>query len=308
MTPDEFTNQEFYLDVGDGHQLYVQDWGNKKARLPIIYLHGGPGDGCGDRDKRNYDPRKHRVIFHDQRGSGKSLPFGSLKHNSTPELVEDIETLAASLNLTRFILVGGSWGSTLALAYGVTHPGRIAGMVLNGVFTATKAELDWFTRGGWQEFFPEVWQEFLEATPAKHQQNPLEYHLQQGLSSDSEAAKQSAYAFANMELGLLKLDDHYTAGKLEDFDPTSIFIQLHYNRNQFFLREGHILRHAGKLQMPVYLIAGRYDMVTPPVTAYNLAEALPDAEIVWTINGHIRQHEAKNIQTLLVNRLVEDSQ
>src|SRR5689334_16098051 len=114
MTPDEHTNQEFFLDVGDGHRLYVHDWGKSKAKTPIIYLHGGPGNGCDDRDKREFDPKTQRVIFHDQRGAGKSTPEGSLESNTTQHLVQDIEKIAKRLSLDNFVLVGGSWGSTLA--------------------------------------------------------------------------------------------------------------------------------------------------------------------------------------------------
>src|SRR5437660_4081085 len=129
MTPDEHTNQELFLDVGDGHRIYVQDWGKQNAEIPIIFLHGGPGNGCDNRDRRKFYADKQRVIFFDQRGSGKSTPAASLEHNTTPELIEDINKIADHLQLDKFVLTGGSWGSCLALAYGVTHPERVSGMV-----------------------------------------------------------------------------------------------------------------------------------------------------------------------------------
>jgi proline iminopeptidase len=303
MTPDEFTNRELMLDVGDGHQLYVQDWGKADAKTPIIYLHGGPGNGCDNRDKRGFEARRQRVIFHDQRGAGKSLPTGSLEHNTTQDLVADIEKITQHLALEQGVLVGGSWGSTLALMYGIAHPEQVTGMVLNGVFTATRAELDWLAGGGWRKFFPEIWETYIASVPAKHQANPTAYHIEQALGNDAEAAKQSAYAYQAMELALLKLDDIYDPGPYDTYDPAVIRTEMHYDAHQFFVEDGYVAANAAKLTMPIRLIAGRYDMVTPPQAAYELSQQLPNGHLVWTINGHLRQHEAKNIQELLLNKL-----
>lgn len=304
MTPDEFTNQEFFLDVGDGHQLYVQDWGNAHAKMPIVYLHGGPGNGCDDRDKRGFDPKSQRIIFHDQRGAGKSLPSGSLESNTTQHLVSDIERIVERLKLKKFVLVGGSWGSTLALCYGIAHPERVAGMVINGVFTATKAELVWFWDGGWRQFFPDVWQQYLEDTPPEHRQHPAAYHLKTAFGPDTAAAKRSAYAYEKMELALLKLDDHYKPGDYATYEPKVIRTEMHFDNHSFFLPESYILKHAHKLTMQITLLVGRYDMICPPQAAYELDRALPNSQLVWTINGHLRQHEAKNIQQILLKQLL----
>jgi proline iminopeptidase len=305
MTPDEFTNQEFFLDVGDGHQIYVHDWGNAQAKTPIVYLHGGPGNGCDNRDKRYFDPQTQRVIFHDQRGAGKSLPSGSLEHNTTDNLVNDLEMLAKRLKLDKFIIVGGSWGSTLALAYGIAHPQRVAGMVLNGIFTGTKAEIDWVDKGGWRDFFPEVWQEYEQSVPSAHKEDPGSYHYKQAFGDDVEAAKRSAYAYIKMELALLKLDEKYLPEDYEKFEPHGALIEMHYLSNNCFLTANYILNNASKLTMPVYLLTGRYDMVCPPRTSYELSQALPQGHLIWTINGHLRQHEAKNIQSLLLDKIIE---
>ncbi|HZL08330.1 MAG TPA: alpha/beta fold hydrolase [Candidatus Dormibacteraeota bacterium] len=303
MTPDEHTNQEFFLDVGDGHRLYVQDWGLADAKMPIMVLHGGPGNGVDDRDKRKFDPTVQRVIFHDQRGAGQSLPTGSLTNNTTQDLVTDIEAIAQHLQLDKFVLVGGSWGSTLALAYGIAHPERVAAMVIDGVFTAAEAEIDWFDQGGWRQFFPDVWDQYLDSVPAKHRQNPTAYHLKTVLGDDPAAAKQSAYAYQTMELALLKLDDRYYPGNYSTYEPGAILIEMHYLANRFFMPADYILKHAGKLTMPIYMVAGRYDLVTPPVGVYELNKKLPDGHLTWTINGHLRQHEALNVHRLMVNRV-----
>lgn len=302
MTPDQHTIKESFLEVTDDHQLYLHEWGNAKAERPIIFLHGGPRNGCDDKDKRKFDPTKQYVIFFDQRGAGKSLPTGSLDHNTTDDLVKDIEKIATHLGLKQFVLVGGSWGSTLALCYAIKHPERVAGMVIDGIFTGTKTETDWLHRGGWRDFYPDIWQEYLATVPETHHDNPGAYHTAQALSPDAEAAKQSTYAYIKTELALLKLDDRYQPENYETFEPGGGMIELHYLAHNCFLPDKHILTHASKLTMPIYIIQGRYDMVCPPRTAHELAQALPNSKLVWTINGHLRQHEAANIQRIFIDQ------
>lgn len=305
MTPDKYTNEEFFLDTGDGHQIYVQDWGNKEVKIPIFLLHGGPGNGVYDNDKEKFDPLTQRVIFHDQRGSGKSLPTGSLEGNTSQLLVEDIEKIVQRLDLEKIILAGGSWGSTLALLYGITHPKRVVGMVIDGVFTSSQDEIDWLDKGKWATFFPDIWQEYQATVPDSYKDNPTKYHFEHAFSDDPETAKKSSYAYLSMELALLKLDQKYTPDPYDKFEPGGGKIEIHYLKNKCFLEEDYILRNAGKLQMPVYMIQGRYDMVCPPQAAFNLSQALPNGEIIWTINGHLKQHESKNILSLLLKKLSE---
>lgn len=307
MTPDEHTNQEVMLDVGDGHIIYVQDWGNKNASKPIIYLHGGPGNGVSNRDRRRFDPLTQRVIFFDQRGSGKSTPLYSLENNTTPQLVEDIEKIITSLSLPKVILNGGSWGSTLALAFAIAHPDRVEAILIYGVFTASKDEIEWLSSGGYIDFFPDVWQQYLAATPTKHLNDPSAYHYTQALGADKVAAKKSAYAYEAMELALLKLDEKYIPEDFETYDPGKITTEMHYGANNFFMDDNHILDNVAKLTMPVWLVQGRYDMVCRPFAAYRLNERLHNSRLIWTINGHINQHEAKNIVKLLLEQLSKDS-
>ncbi len=225
MTPDKFTNQELMLDVGDGHTLYIQDWGNKTAKNPIIYIHGGPGSGCKDRYKDSYDPQIHRVIFFDQRGSGKSTPYGSLDHNTTDDLVEDIEKIANKLKLTKFMLNGGSWGSTLALAYAIKHPKRVTGIFMRGVFTGRKSEIEWFDNGLYRLFYPERWEAYQQTVPKTHQNDPTAWHAKHILGTDEAKMRTSAHAYSAVESSLMTLDDRWTAPKLdEDFDPTLVRI------------------------------------------------------------------------------------
>jgi proline iminopeptidase len=302
MTPDEHTNREFFLDVGNGHRLYVHDWGNPSAKTPIIYLHGGPGDGCSDKNKQLFNPTSQRVIFH-QRGAGKSTPTGSLENNTTPKLVEDIDKIADELGIDQFILAGGSWGSTLSLAYGIANPRRVIGMVVDGIFTATPDEIDWFEKGGWRGFFPDAWEKYQSTVPSKYKGNPGTYHYQQALGDDPEAIKKSSYAYASMETAILKLDDGYQLKPYDEFQAGSGLIEMHFLANRCFLPDNYIFKNASKLTMPIYLIQGRYDMVCRPKIAYELNKALPNSKLLWTINGHAKEHEAKNILNLLIDQL-----
>jgi proline iminopeptidase len=300
MTPDSFTLQELMLPVGDGHELYVQDWGNPKAKLPIIYLHGGPGNGVSNRDKQLFNPDEQRVIFFDQRGCGNSLPQWLLEHNTTQDLVEDIEKVRQHLKLDQFMLAGGSWGSTLALVYGITYPKQVAAMVLNGILTGNQEEIDWFGKGGYREFFPDVWEQYQSSVPKEYKNNPSTYHFEQAFSDDQEAVKRSAYAYESMEARLLRLDDSRVApADYETYDPSMIRIEMHYLKNRCFLPDNYVFDNVDKLTMPIWLIQGRYDMICRPNTAYRLDKFLPDSHLVWTINGHSGDHESRTIQNLL---------
>lgn len=286
MTPDEHTNQEFFLDVGDGHQLYVQDWGNKDARHAIFFLHGGPGGGVSTRYRQRFVPKVQRVIFFDQRGCGKSLPYGSLEHNTTDKLVSDITKIADKLNLKTFILAGGSWGATLALVYAIKNPARVHALVVNGIFTGRSSEIAWLDKGRFQTFFPDVWESYLAKTPVEHHEDPSAYHFKRALGSDEAAAKQSAYAYENVAGALLGLDDRFAPDDYDEYDPTAIKMEIYYLANNCFMPENYILDNAHKLTMPVWIVQGRYDMVCPPLTAYELHRKLPDSQLIWTVAGH----------------------
>ena len=286
MTPDEFTNQELRLDTGNGHSLYVQDWGNKQATMPIIFLHGGPGSGCSDGQKQYFDPARQRVIFFDQRGSGLSTPKGSLEHNTTDKLIEDISRVADRIGFDDFVLVGGSWGACLALAYALRYPKRVRAMVLRGIFTGSQAEIDFLDKGGFRHFFPDVWQTLLDRTPKAHHKDPAAYHQKRMFGSDPAAAKESAFAISELEGSLVRLDDRHTVQNIEDFDPSGITVEIHYTANRCFMKDNYILDNAAKLHMPVWLVQGRYDMVCPPLTAHTLHERLPNSQLVWTTAGH----------------------
>lgn len=306
MTPDTFTNQELHLDVGDGHTLYVYDWGNSKARYPIVYLHGGPGGSVDDKKKYLFNPKLQRVIFFDQRGSGASTPIGSLEHNTTQDLIGDITKIADTLQIDTFILHGTSWGSTLALAYALEQPNRVHALVIGGIFTGSSQEIEWQDKGACKLFYPDVWEAYLSRTPEKHWSNPSAYHHERILNGTVEERKESGYAFENLESGLAFLDDRPRPISFDEYDPTSIRIEVHYLHNQCFLPERHILHNASSLEMPVYTVQGRYDMVCPPVTAHELAASIPNSELYWTVAGHVTEHETWNLFKSLLLRASQE--
>jgi proline iminopeptidase len=307
MTPDKYTNKEFYISVGNGHKLYVYDWGNPKG-LPIIFLVGGPGGQIKDYHKERFDPAKHHVIYFDQRGCGKSLPYASLKHNTTPDLVEDISKIADAVKFKQFVLTGGSWGACLALAYAVKYPKRVKALVIDGIFTGSQAEIDYFDKGKFGDFFPDVWERYLTTVPKSHQKSPTKYHFERILGADEKAARQSAAAYQTLEASLMSMDDRFSPLSPDDptYDPASITMEVHYLANGCFLPDNYILDNAKKLTMPVWMVHGRFDMVCPPITAYNLSKKLPNGHLTWIITNHRGEHETHSVMSTIFLQLAAE--
>lgn len=303
MSPDEHTIQETFLEVGNGHTLYVHDWGNKQAETVVLFLHGGPGSQSKDSHKQNFDPATQRIIFHDQRGAGKSLPYGSLEHNTTHDLVEDILKIADHLRLEKFIVMGSSWGSALSLFFALAHPERVSALLLSGVWTCSKEENSWVDKGGFRTFFPELWERYAASVPEKFRNDPSAWHFPRILGSDPEAAKKSAYEYDCLEGGALSLDDRFTPDDFETFDPSGTRIEVQYLANNCFMPDHFIFKHAAELTMPVWLVQGRYDMVCPPKTAYELNRLIPDSYLIWTTSGHRTERETWNVMRTILLQL-----
>ncbi|MFZ1483449.1 MAG: alpha/beta fold hydrolase [Candidatus Saccharimonadales bacterium] len=299
MTPDEFTIKEHMLPVGNGHVLYVHDWGNKKAKKPIIYLHGGPGGNCKDKNKKLFDPQTQRVVFFDQRGGGRSTPAGKWHHNTTQHMAADITTIANKLNIDKFILTGGSWGSCLALYYAISAPSRVHALVITGVFTGSQAEINWVDQGLFKTHFPDAWDSYLGLTPKKYQANPSEYHFKQAVGADDKKAKQSAFAYSILEGSVIALDDTFITPNYEEFDPTSIQIEMRYMSKRCFLPDNYILKRVSKLKIPIHIVQGRYDMVCTPAIAYEVAQKAQNATLTWVIAGHKLEHETTTALKLI---------
>jgi len=291
MTSDQYTNTEFQLAVGNGHELYVHDWGNQSSSMPIVQLHGGPGGSSKDRSKSQYDPERQRVIFFDQRGCGRSTPYGSLEHNTTAHLIDDINRVVDHLDIKKFVIRGGSWGSCLALAYTIEHPLRVNGLVLDGIFTGSQAEIDWLELGQFRTFYPDAWQKYLAVTPNEHHNNPTAYHSAKLLKGNID----SAWSYSSLQGAIVRLDDRFTPDSIDTFDPTSIVTEQHYMSQLCFMPDRHILENASHINVPVVIVQGRYDMMCPPATAYELHQALPNSTLHWTQNGHVGEHEAYNL-------------
>lgn len=286
MTPDEYTIKEYMLPVGNGHTVYVHDWGNPKSKQPFLFLHGGPGSGCNDAFKAFFDGTRDRVIFFDQRGAGKSTPKGKLEHNTTQDLISDIEHILDNHGLEKIIIFGGSWGTTLALAYALAHPGRVASMVIRGIFTGRQAEIDHLDKGNFRNFFPDVWDAYLLRTPEQYRDDPTAYHSARAVGDDTKAAFESSYALGEFEGSVSALEDRHKATDPKIFDPVPARIEAHYIMNHCFMEENYIMDNAHTLSMPIWIVQGRYDMVCPPVTAYELHKRLPQSSLVMTQSGH----------------------
>ncbi|MBN2092770.1 prolyl aminopeptidase [candidate division KSB1 bacterium] len=271
------------LKVSDIHELYFELSGNPKG-APVFGLHGGPGGNSSPYMRRFFNPEKFLIVLYDQRGAGQSRPFGEIQENTTWHLVEDIEKLRQHLNLGKIILFGGSWGSTLALAYAETYPQHVAGMVLRGVFLATKAEIDHFYHGGVQTHFPETYNKLLSSLPDPDRR-PLPAYLfeliQQG-DSLTKARCIRAWAEYEIKVSSLSLPDSAVETILNSFDPSAFSVlENYYMSNNCFFAENQLLTNADKLRdIQLIMVNGRYDVICPPVTAYKLQQRLPNARLI----------------------------
>jgi proline iminopeptidase len=277
------------LDVGDGNLVYWETCGNPRGK-PAVVLHGGPGSGCSPRFRRLFDPAAYRVVLFDQRGCGRSRPHGSaidadLASNNTANLVADIERLRQHLDVERWLVLGGSWGSTLALAYAETHPERVTEMVLFGVTTGRRSEFDWTFRGGLAAFFPEQWDRFRAGLPAAQRDGDIVEAYHQLLNDPDPTVRQrAAEAWCMWESATPAWPP--TTGLAERFtDPAYALafarIVTHYVRHNAWLEDGRLLRDAGSLAaIPGVLVNGRFDFQAPIANAWELKRAWPRAELV----------------------------
>jgi proline iminopeptidase len=265
------------LAVGGGHTIHIEECGDPRG-FPALFLHGGPGSRTRAVHRRFFDPQFYRVVLFDQRGCGQSTPLGSTADNTTRHLVADIEAIRSHLGLDRVMLFGGSWGSTLALAYAVAHPDRVAGMVLRGIFFATRAEVDWYL-DALRNFVPEAWEALAEGEGGSL---PARYH---GLVSgqDDRRALAAARRWVAYEEAIMSLD----AGNKAAGPPGGAAdvlararVQLHYLVHDCFLEPGELVSALGRLAaVPALIVQGRLDLVCPPRAAYELARRLPRAEL-----------------------------
>lgn len=302
MNRDEFTNQELTIGVGSGHKLWVMDWGNKDAKTPIVFLHGGPGSQVKDKHKIVFDPKVHRVIFFDQRGCGKSTPLGSRENNNTQELAKDITKIAKHLKISKFYLTGGSWGSTLALYYAISYPEMLAGLVISGVWSGSKNEV-YKMYDAAKTFYPDLWERVLSDTPAEYLDDPMMYHLDKALNGTKAEQKKSSYVMGCLEGGMMRLDDRDMPEIYDEYDPTSMQMELAYVATNCFMPEDYILDKANQIRMPVYIVQGRFDMVCPPDFAYRISKLIPDCKLYMAISNHAGEHEVTSLLRAIFDSL-----
>ncbi len=278
------------LKVGQGHQIYWVDWGNPDVTEPIFYLHGGPGGGFRESDFDKFDPARHRVVFHDQRGAGRSTPFASIKHNTTQDLIADIDRLRQELGFAKLSLYGHSWGSTLALLYAIEHPDQIEKMLVNGIFLARQADKEFYLHGGIASHFPEAWERFAAAVPAAQRHNVGAYYKKKLFGKSLAERQKYAKEWMLYEASILKLDYRPDTAErnLKSFAPESLaYLEAHYILSDCFIPENHIIKNAGKIRrIPTVIIQGRYDFVCPPAAARDLHQALPGSILHMTMAGH----------------------
>lgn len=270
------------LAVGQGHELYLEQSGNPDG-IPALFLHGGPGAGCGPSHRRFFDPERYRIILFDQRGSGRSTPHASVEHNSTWDLVADMERIREHLGIERWLVFGGSWGSTLALAYAETHPERVSALVLRGIFLCRPDEIAWFYQQGASWIFPDHWRDFLAPIPISEHNDLVHAYHRRLMGPDEPTRLAAAKAWSIWEgrcATLLPDPDIRRTFSNEGLALSLARIECHYFVNQAFLRPNQLLDEASRLaEIPGIVVHGRYDLICPLRSAWDLAAVWPKASL-----------------------------
>jgi len=276
----------------DGHKIYYEQCGNPNGK-PAVFLHGGPGGGGSTTVRRFFDPKKYHIVIFDQRGCGRSKPHGCLEKNTTWDLVEDIETLKKILGFNKWLVFGGSWGSTLSLAYSQTYPASVSEMVLRGIFMLRKKELDWFYQEGASNIFPEAWEKFLEPIDENQRDDLMSAYHKIFKSDDEEKKLAAAIAWSRWEGSTSSLS--YNPDMADSFSNPHFALAFALIENHYFVNKG-FLEHENQLiesgidiirNIPTTIVQGRYDIVCPMTTAWELSKNWPEAKlIIAPSSGH----------------------
>ncbi|MDQ0454173.1 prolyl aminopeptidase [Rhizobium paknamense] len=270
-----------FLDVGDGHRIYWERVGTRGAK-PAVFLHGGPGGGVNPHQRRVFDPALYDVILFDQRGCGRSTPHAHLEANTTWHLVADIERLRQMIGVDKWLVFGGSWGSTLALAYAQTHPERVSELVVRGIYTLTKGELDWYYQFGVSQMYPDRWQHFIAPIPPEERHEMMAAYHRRLTGDDKAVQMQCARAWSQWEGATISLVPNLQ--RIEDFGEDTYALAFARIENHFFmhggwLEERQLLNNAHTLNgIPGVIVHGRYDMPCPLRYAYELSQVWTDAD------------------------------
>ncbi|MEQ1602296.1 MAG: prolyl aminopeptidase [Methylophilaceae bacterium] len=270
--------QSGWLEVSPIHRVYFEQCGNPEGQ-PVVFLHGGPGSGCNTAQRRFFDPEHYRIVLFDQRGCGRSMPQGSVAENTTEHLVADIEHLRDTLGIKSWLVFGGSWGSTLALAYALAHPSHVTGLILRGIFLSQKSELNWFLKDV-KQFHPEAWQNLSSFLKPKERKNMVNAYVKRIFSDDPATNIPAAINWNAYETSIMTLLPERTKNTSagNDIQLARARVQLHYLRHECFVGHRDLLDEVKTLaHITTVIIQGRYDMVCPPLTAWQLKLAMPHA-------------------------------
>lgn len=275
-------NQQFF-NVEAPHRIYVEECGNPDG-IPIVFVHGGPGSGCSEDSRRYFDPNIYRIILFDQRGSGRSEPHSELENNNTQALIDDMETIRKALNVKKWILFGGSWGSTLSLVYAINHPDRTKGLILRGIFLNRQKDIDWLFNGrGANYIFPDYWDEYLKVVPKGNHSNLVEAYHQMLTGEDEVARMAAAKAWSTWEGHCSTLEPNPDVIKsMQDphFALSLARIESHYFVNNCFVEDNFILNNVDKIaNIPGIIVHGRYDIVCSLENAWTLHKAWPNSRL-----------------------------
>ena len=292
--------EEGYLYVQNGHKIYYEQYGNPDGK-PILFLHGGPGAGFSNSHKAFFNPKIFRVIFFDQRGSGKSVPYAETENNNTDYLIADIESLRDFLKIDHWYLFGGSWGSTLALLYGIQFPQRCLGFILRGIFVGTREGISWFLYDI-RKFFPEAYKKFISHVPITHRNNVLEWFHQQLRKNNRSLNLKAASVWAEYENSCSSLE--YVERPVSGENALAIAkIETHYFINRCFIKDNFIIENIHKISnIPAVIVQGRHDVICPPFNAFDLSD-IWDASIIEIVEDAGHSAFEINIGRKLINAL-----
>lgn len=272
-----------FLKVSDLHTIYVEQCGNPKGR-PILFLHGGPGGGCNPDHRRFFDPEHYRIVLFDQRGAGRSTPAAELKDNTTWDLVNDIETIRKHLDIQDWIVFGGSWGSTLALSYAITHAEKVKGLILRGIFLCRPSEIKWFYQDGASQIFPDVWEKYYNRIPENERHDLVTAYYKRLTDSDPQIRLEAARIWSQWEAATSRL--YVSPESIEEFDEPTLALQFariechYFTNNSFFKTNNFLIENVAKIrQIPTSIVQGRYDVVCPARSAWELHKAWPESEL-----------------------------
>jgi proline iminopeptidase len=291
------------LKVSSLHEIYYEESGNSKGK-PVVFLHGGPGGGSDPKQRRFFNPDRYRIILFDQRGCGKSTPYANLQENTTWDLVTDMEKLRVHLGIEKWQVFGGSWGSTLALAYAETHPGRVSELVLRGIFLLRKQEIDWFYQRGASILYPDAWESYIGHIPEAERSDLLTAYHKRLTSPDPQVRLAAARIWSGWEGRTSKLiPEEEFVGHYEEDEFALAFsrIEAHYFVNRGFLEsDDQLLRNVQRIRgIPAVIVQGRYDVVCPMESAWALYRAWPEAEMIITPDSGHSAFEPPNSRALV---------